>query len=511
MSFKKKVLAVAAVGALTAATAVPAMALENEFHGMYRLRAMVSNVDDGAPGFITLGNDGYKGNFTTQGLTGGVSNNAIDRYQVNKNFIEQRARLMYIAKANDDLKLVTQFELDARWGDNSYNVGRNSGGALGADQVNIETKNVYLDFNIPSTTINMKTGIQTWTDAYGGIIVNNDMAGALATAKFDKLTTQLGFFRWDDRGNASVGKQSRDFVAADAKYNITKDIRVGASYYLLNDDTGIANGSVSGNGATDTDPYRNFNKEIVHTFGVNTDAKFGPVTLNAAALYQFGNLENLGATGIDVNNNNDTHLSAFAFLAGAKVKAGPGTAKTSFLYTSGEKNAMRGESNAFQSANNMTSSGHSENTFYQADMMLLLRNKYELTDSRAMAYTMNNKDQGIVGGFIGYDAEITSKLYANANLGFMATAKDNANKPYVLASNNKPVVDSGSPDGFKRNNSNYLGTEVNAEVGYKLYDNMTASLQGAYVFLGDYYNNTAKGGLDPQNPYTTRIMLNYAF
>src|SRR6266568_3004143 len=37
MSFKKKMMAVVAVSALTVATAVPAMALENEFHGMFGL------------------------------------------------------------------------------------------------------------------------------------------------------------------------------------------------------------------------------------------------------------------------------------------------------------------------------------------------------------------------------------------------------------------------------------------------------------------------------------------
>ena len=40
MTISKKLLAVAAAAALTAATAVPALALENEFHGMYRFFGM---------------------------------------------------------------------------------------------------------------------------------------------------------------------------------------------------------------------------------------------------------------------------------------------------------------------------------------------------------------------------------------------------------------------------------------------------------------------------------------
>lgn len=162
---KKKVLAVSAACALTAATAVPALALENEFHGMFRVFGTMSNFNDGGSGRL----------LPTDATTG--------RDPKTRSFVEQRARLMYIAKANDDLKLVTHFEIDSRWGDNSYANGRNSGGAIGADTVNLETKNVYLDFNIPSTPMNFKVGIQPLVDSYKGVFFNTDVAAALATAK----------------------------------------------------------------------------------------------------------------------------------------------------------------------------------------------------------------------------------------------------------------------------------------------------------------------------------------
>ena len=146
MSMKKRLLAVAAVSALTVATAVPALAFENEFHGLFRVRGIIDNFNDGGGGAVK------------PSISSPTSN-----------YIEQRARLMYIAKANDDLKLVTHFEIDSRWGDNSYgsnNTWRNNGGGIGADQTNLETKNVYLDFNIPSTPLNVKLGIQGFDDGY---------------------------------------------------------------------------------------------------------------------------------------------------------------------------------------------------------------------------------------------------------------------------------------------------------------------------------------------------------
>jgi len=457
---KKNVLAVTAACALTAATAVPALALENEFHGMFRVFGIANNFGSGGGGQITPADN-----------------------SPTRSYVEQRARLMYIAKANDDLKLVTHFEIDSRWGDSSYGTARNAGGALGADQTNIETKNVYLDFNIPSTVINAKVGIQPWTDSYGGIVVNADMAGALVSAKYAGFTNSLGWFRFNedlvpkttttpffdingdgdfsDPGESTSitantsppGKASRDFLVVDSKYNLTKDAKIGASYYLLTDDR-----STSDNTYT-------------HMIGLNGEFKLDPVTLGLFGMYQFGDTPGVA--------NSD--LSAYAAGATAKGKLGIGTLKVAALYTSGDRTTgANKDSQAFQSI----SSAASENSFYAADMQILLRNKWNINSDRSIVNTFNNNNEGFIGGFVGYDANFTPKAFGSFNAGFAAAANTS-------------------------HDSNYLGTELNAELGYKLFDNMTASIQGAYFILGDYYDQGATKNAD--DPYQARVMLNYAF
>ena len=138
MSIKKTLLAVAAVGALAAATAVPASALENEFHGMYKMKYFVSNLDNGAGGFYAP---------TAEGIS-------------TNNYFEQRARLFYNAKANDDLKLVVAFEIDSVFGDRAQGTlatptttaFRNSGGAFDTDAVNLTVSgaNLTLGFRRPA-------------------------------------------------------------------------------------------------------------------------------------------------------------------------------------------------------------------------------------------------------------------------------------------------------------------------------------------------------------------------
>jgi hypothetical protein len=68
-------------------------------------------------------------------------------------------------------------------------------------------------------------------------------------------------------------------------------------------------------------------------------------------------------------------------------------------------------------------------------------------------------------------------------------------------------------------NSNYVGTEVNTEFGYKISENLTASLVSGYVFLGNYYKDTAyKNNIaaaanikTPENPWKNMVVFNLTF
>ena len=477
MSLKKKLMVVAAGTALTAGMAVPAMALENEFHGSMAVRATNANYNTGATGYL-FGNTNVSDSATT------------------KNWVEQRTRLFYSAKANDNLKLVTGFEIDSTWGKSSYVVGRgNDGGALGADSVNLETKWIYLDFNEPATGANFKAGLQGLNDAYKGIVVGGgaDAAGLLVGKAFGPVSTTVGWFRLDDRtsygavtsatggavtgalpattATSSNGKATRDLLLLDAKYALSKDIKVGASYYFLNSDKAASNNAVAVVPST-ASAAADYN---VHMVGLNAGAAVGPVAVDGFALYQFGSNDTAAA---------NKHVSAFAANVAAKMKVGPGTAKIAALYVSGG-------SNGFININNENSAAFSENSVNAlGNMFLLVRNSQYTTNDQYIAYSSDNLGMGIIGGSVGYDAKLTDKLYANVNAGMLATAKEQAGRE-----------------------SKYQGTEINAEVGYKVFDALTASVQGAYVILGDFYKNqgTLPAGTDPSNPYVARVILSYVF
>lgn len=442
----KKNLVVLGAVALSAAAAVPALAFENEFHGSYTVGGFISNAYDSGTGAVLL-----KDNAGTN------------------NFIDQRARLQYIAKASDDLKLVTHFELDTKFGGRTGGkyTSTSDSGVLDADGISLETKNVYLDFNVPSAPVNIKIGVQPWADAYKGTFGNFDGAGAVATGKFGKATATLAGFRFADAFGASgsgvvdgtvAGKKTVDFIAVDGKFAINKDMTVGANYYTLLRDTGAVGGTTGV-------------AEFTNMAGANFAGKFGPAAIDVWGGVQFG----------DYQENVGKDLLAYGGGATAKVQAGPGTASLAALYLSGEKNG-NGDISAWQEI--------SANTTYfnDANMWILVRNPVAINTSAAIGGNdLTKGGRGLLGAFAGYNGAANKVLFG-LNAGYAQVDEK-----------------LGGPK------SKVLGTEFNGMIGYKVYDNMTVKFNAAYAFLGNLGKDMGSTTTEVDNPYVTNLLIQYVF
>jgi hypothetical protein len=524
MSLKKTITIAAAAGALTA-LAMPAMAFENEFHGIYNTKFYLSNIDAG--GASTYNPSAYNANKRTN------------------NFFEQRARLQYIAKASEDLKLVTHFELDSNWGGTGVGssnaaatapgtapVGAagyrgiytvpgnitqgNNGGQLDSDSITLETKHVYLDFNVGPT--NFTVGIQPLGDAINGVLAYVDAAGLVTRTKLGPLTLIAAYGRGLQQSalttqsltNNRVGDQNIDLFVLNARYAINKDINAGLAYYFLADYAGGFPATAT-TGETD-------NALMMHILGLHTDAKFGPLSLNAFVATQMGHEKDAANIGTTAQSSTNFHGLAMGY--NVKMAIGPGALKTGLLYTSGDNNAnavsgapggaqRTGWRQIYASANNQTglmllsrndATGGLTNTHFLVGDAGFSRVAIGVPGDAATKSAAQSR--GLVLFNLGYDANLSKKLYANFNTGMAWTAKS-AGAP----------IDKATGVG---NGGDLLGTEINIETGYKLYDNLTVKLQAAYVLLGGYYHGSAADSTtttvkDPENPYTFRTGLSYTF
>ncbi|BHH84394.1 hypothetical protein [Desulforhopalus sp. 52FAK] len=86
--------------------------------------------------------------------------------------VDNRTRLYYTAKFNDNFKFVNKFEFNSNWGDSD-------GGDIGADGSTWKVKNSYADFTMGS--VRTKVGIQGAAIARG-FIFDDDFSGIMMTA-----------------------------------------------------------------------------------------------------------------------------------------------------------------------------------------------------------------------------------------------------------------------------------------------------------------------------------------
>ncbi len=457
MKLSKKIMVAAAVGALGVASAVPAMALENEFHGMYRAYGFMTNALSGSSAATA---------FNLQ------ANSKTDK------FIEQRARLQYIAKASDDLKLITHFELDTKFGgaqtSGKYTLG--DSGNLDADRITLETKSVYLDFKIPSTPVRASVGIQPFNDSFGGLYGNFDATGAVFAAKTGALTATYGYFTVANTlattPTFDSNKDTADLNVLDLKFAINKDLTVGASYYMLLDKLAVPGAPTVVN----------------NTVGLNAAAKFGPASLTGALGFQFGKANPGTSASYGNPALSAVGTTAIAAAVNAKVSVGPGAVNVAALYLSGDNDGP-GYNKGWQSI------GSGVNYYTPANMWLIARNVATINSSVAIGGNpdLTRNGRGILGVFAGYEGT-AGKVFYNGNVGYAKVA-------------NKQNADSAS-----------IGTELNATIGYKLYSNLSAQFTAAYAILGDGYGkenvvllNGATVTEKYDNPFLTAIALNYAF
>ena len=472
----------------------PANALENEFHGDFTVQFDSSTFNRTPTTDYNAMGGGY---YDPTGLK---------KEQNASNFVEQRARLHYSAKANADLKLVTAFELNyAYWGNSSPTAGAGSGGAVGSDAVNLETKRLYLDYT-PTAHLNVKLGMMPNNDPFKSTLFDADMAGILLSSNYGKFSQSVGYFRLEDKGaeiDKVLGLNTKDMFMLDGKIQISKEFKVGAAYYFLRDGTPdgktteivaaipdqvITVNDIYGNPHPLTLPGTgspavttpNYNSIRMHILGLNAEYATGPLTLSGFFVFETG-------------SNNKRNTTAFAGNVGAKIKNGPGTVRIEFLYVSGDKSDS-GSSSAFYAI-------PSERGYYANEMVIIGRDKNALTTDNSLVFNADNRGQGQIGGYLGYDRPFTPRFDMSFNVGFVAAAAENGNKPFIYS------------DGIitdKKNNSNFLGSEINTEANYKLSDNLKTSIRVGYAVLGEYYKGVALHD-PPMNVYDAKVLVKYAF
>ena len=427
-----KMMKAVLVMALVLALATPALA-ELKLNGYYRVQGTAQNSTAGSAGYAKWE----------------VADDAST-----DTFVDNRLRMMLTNQFNDKVKFVYFAEVDTPWGLPSKG-GIGGGGRESADGVNVETKNVYLNFLTAGWDFTV--GIQNMADNVAAIVLNNDVAGVTAKTKMGLFGLTLRYaklYENDGGPNDADSWNDEDFYGVQTSFTLSDTARIGADVLYFDNNDPLVEGEqlyVSADG----------------------DFNFGPANLTGFVMYgeQDGDLP----TSLDGDN----------WMASAQVltKLGNGNISLRGIYfqdADGEADDVLfndDHGTAFQ--------------FYNEGLMIFLTDIYYNNGAQGGLYK-----HAIDGG------HGMSALTLKGNVGFASDYYLSYAAGYFMANEEVSVT------GVDRDDK-YMGTEVDLMVGKKINEKVDLSLRGAYAFLGDFFDTTAAGSsADPDDPWKVVGMIN---
>lgn len=437
----------------------------------------------------------------------------------NKNFIDQRLRMYFFFVASENLRVVTKFEIgDTVWGQDSSRVGPGTGGNVGADAVNVETKNAYIEFNIPETPLSASIGIQpiVLLDSW---IIDDDFSAAVVRAKFDPIRVSAGYIAGqnndvtDEAENIDSAFLSLDYAGGVGPGKLSASL---IGYYQYGHDTAVSMDPSTLNNPVSS-PIRSFssfwsgpNRDVfvsdnqLFDIGANLGYKMdwmsvyvnGVMNLGSfdTDTYLYGNKNKLLGT-----DSGSTDYKGWMVDAGGTFFCGPFTFNLGGFYTSGQD---------IEETINDKKAGKSSNL--DAFTYPLASTKYfseivggGIFDKFNIGHTdVNGK---IDNQWTGY-GQPSNLWTVTAGASWQALEKTKLSASYWYFGSSEDVV-SGYDVYGKEEFDNSIGHEFDLYLTQGIVDGLTLDLVGAYLIAEDAY--TAADSEDDAYEVGARLQWNF--
>lgn len=460
-------------------------------------------------------NEFFKGQVVGRLFGGNTTRTMDDNYA---RFGEQRflGMLTYSPRLFDGwAKMRFSFEIDWTLGTGNYSAGGNFGGAFGADAVNIQTQNLFIEFN-PSKKLYINAGLLRLYDnirvpyytgtadltntGYRLALFGSDASG-IAAHYFFKSNQRIKVGAYQLYENNVDHNDDVALFELDYEYDIDIFNSIGFNLWYLNDDgssqSGGGEGGVSILGQGLNSGLTNYNGTANFDFGsetynadifwLGTHFHGNPILHQGRFGYSGFVLSNFGKA---ISESHDVSINGFAANLRTAYKYGKNIndyVSLDLIATTGDTANIRdGKYTGILTGNNWTSPGA---VWFSHGCYLLLPHGDVVNRFNAAVVDIQNIGYGLIAGVLkgSYD-------YIPHKLRFTS----------AVGTGFAPIAPYGG--------GNMIGTEINAGIIYSPRVFMDLELHAAYLSLGDFFDaELVNGGLEdrPTDPWKIILSLKW--
>jgi len=473
---------------------------------------------------VSPGNDLFNGQIVGRLFGPNTTGTSKDRAV----FVEQRAIPFFLVEpniTNKKVRLRASFELDWTFGDVSNGVGGNFGGAITADQVNLQTQNLAVEFDLPGPLKNwsISVGLQrlydTAYDPYRAAINTLQSTGErFAFWGTDAVGIVVHGTQWGQRFKLGAYQLYENSIQRDddvALFEFATDRHLGKTWhvglnarYLRDVSSGAGGLGILGQGPDsqlveynggyrftipdDAERWRGHFGWVGANGSFNTDLSTNRFGGSAFAVANLGQLvtEIPGQAGEYQKLTNILGLAADVRLLAKWGKSPRDAVSAELLYTSGDHDGL--EDGTYSGVVTGNTWGSPAAPFTTFGTYLLFPHSTVVNRLYAAVSDISNTGFGVTAGSLAFNWDIVRNRLLLKVGGAAAR------------SNIQPI-----------GGRNFIGAELNGFLSYRIRPLMHIEAHGAYLFLGDYFLSPEivatppDGGGRPMNPWTVFLALKW--
>ncbi|NPA25623.1 MAG: hypothetical protein GXO34_07345 [Deltaproteobacteria bacterium] len=416
---------------------------------------------------------------------------------VDETWGEAKYRMWFDATTNDGkVKGVWAFEIGGLEYGKPGSLGKSVGGSYSGDAINVETRWLYTDFQLPwaCEKARVRMGLQPFK--VNSYLWNETIMGVTSDIAAGPVDINLAWVRpyRDPVKDDDSDVEDLDALYARANFKPADGVKAGVFALYMWGDSDRDNPATFSTVTSQNYQVKKFGNNYdlsLYVFGTDGKANYDNIFVNWDLMYEGGSIDDAnfsesynGWAYNDGRMNDDFDVSAWFAHVDIGMKIDQLKLTYTFWYASGDDDGGDSDFDGWMAVD-----------IDRADSICLMEGGY--TDDDYYTEKDYMLDKGMIFNKLALDYKASKKLMVGAAVLYMMTAED---------------IEYIDNDGKKQKDDS-LGWELDAYLKYKLYDNLEFAVNAGYMFCDDAMDfwEVDKDGSSDEDIFISTARVRYKF